>query len=180
MVRKKDLEKEIERLNEEIAKAGRGRERESQFFILMNSNERTHNKIERESSREYMKSIIRYMGENVWQFIDFKDSSHIFDTTHVKSVNIKFALEAGKGRKKKDGTYSDYSGQVHAHVLMTIKHVSNIQLNNQKLNDLLQPLFNEYYTHDGFVNGKWIPSSKIQDYMTKSSEFSSGVKWTPL
>jgi hypothetical protein len=103
-----------------------------------------------------------------------------FSDEYVQSANLKFALEQSRGRKKKDGTYSDYAGQVHAHALLTMKHKSNVTLNNDKMIDLLQPQFEYYYGHRGFVSSKWIPGSKVEDYMTKSKEYSGGHKWTRI
>lgn len=178
MVRKADLQKEVDRLNEELAKRGEGRTKKSTFFILLNSNESTKNPTEVESSREYMKAISKKLGENAGEVIEFKDGSHSFNSKYIKNVNTKFVLEQSKGRRKKDGTYSEYSGQIHSHVLMTIEHKSNIQINYSALQRLLQPEFDKYYGHNGFIgHPRWIPDSKIEDYMTKSRDFSSGYRW---
>lgn len=180
MVRKADLQKEIDRLNEDLAKSGKNKIRESTYFILLNSNETTRNEVEVESSKQYMIEIVRYLGEHLYEVIDFRDRNHTFSDDYIVDANIKFALEQSKGRRKKDGTYSQYAGQVHAHALLTIRHKSNIILNNQKMIELLQPQFEYYYGHGGFVSSKWIPSSKIEDYMTKSKEYAGGHKWTKL
>lgn len=181
MLRKKDLEKELDRINELLAQKGHNKQKTSTFFILLNSNESTQNQTQVESSREYMKEIVKTMGENTEKFVQFRDSSHKFTTEYVDNVNIKFALEQSRGRRKKDGTYSEHGGQVHAHVLMTVKHKSNISLDHQALQDLLQPEFNSYYGHNGFVGApKWIPDSKVEDYMTKSKDYSGGHRWKEI
>lgn len=181
MTRKADLEKEIDRLNEELSKRGEGRSKKSTFFILLNSNESTKNPTEVESSREYMKDITKHLGDNIDEVLEFRDGSHSFSKTYVQKVQTRFALEQSRGRRKKDGSYSEYAGQVHSHVLVTVNHKSNVTLNHEKMQELLQPKFEEYYGHKGFVgHPKWIPENKAEDYMTKSKEFSNGHTWKEI
>jgi hypothetical protein len=180
MVRKKDLEKEIDKLNEILAKKGHNREKTSMFFFLLNSNEMPRNQTEKESSFEYMKEIVKSVGDNLEEFVEFKDKSHSFTKEYIKDVKIKFALEQGIGRKKKDGSYSQYAGQVHAHALTTIKHTSNISINNDKLQEFVQERFNYYYGHNGFVGVKWVPGNMLNEYMTKSKRYENGYEWKSL
>jgi len=181
MARKADLQKEIDRLNEELTKRGEGRGKKSTFFILLNSNESTKNETEVESSREYMKAISKHLGENIDQVIQFKDGSHSFSKQHIQKVKTRFALEQSRGRRKKDGTYSEHGGQIHSHLLVTVDHKSNVQLDHEAMQDLLQPEFEKYYGHKGFVgHPKWIPENKAEDYMTKSREFQNGHTWKEI
>lgn len=181
MTRKADLQKEIDRLNEELAKKGEGRSKKSTFFILLNSNETTKNEVESESSREYMKEISKYLGDNIDKVVEFKDGSHSFSKEYIQKVKTRFALEQSRGRRKKDGSYSSNAGQIHSHLLVTIQHKSNIHINHQELQDLLQPEFEKYYGHRGFVgHPKWIPENKTEEYMTKSKDYSNGHQWREL
>lgn len=176
-----DLEKEVERLNEELAKRGQGRERTSTYFILLNSNESPKNQIQVDSGKAYMTEIVQYLGDNMNQVIEFRDSSHEYSSEFIRNISIKFSLEQSKGRKKKDGSYSDYAGQVHAHVLVSIQHKSNIKISYARLQELLQPKFEEYFGHNGFIGiPKWIPDQMVEQYMTKSKEYQHGVSWKTL
>lgn len=181
MVRKKDLEIEIDKLNEILAKKGHNRPKTSMYFFLLNSNETPKNSTEVESSMEYMKEIVRSTFEdNLDQFVKFKDKSHKYSKEYIDDVKVKFSLEQGLGRKKKDGSYSQYAGQVHAHVLATIRHRSNISINHENLQTFVQGKFNDYYGHNGFVGVKWVPGNALDDYMTKSKRYQNGFEWKPI
>lgn len=181
MARKKDLQKEIDRLNEELAKRGKGRIRTSTYFLLLNSNETTKNPTEEESSRIYMKEIMKTLGNNIDKVVTFKDGTHSYTTDYIQNANLKFALEKSKGRKKKDGTYSDYAGQIHAHGILTITHKSNIGIDHEALKDLLNPEFQYYYGHNGFIGiPKFIPESNVEAYITKSRDYDAGYKWAQI
>lgn len=181
MAKKADLQKEIDRLNEELAMRGKGRSKTSTCFIQLNSNETTRNATEEESSREYMKEIVKVMGDNVEKFVEFKDQSHSYTTEYVQNVNLKFALEKSRGRRKKDGTYSKHAGQIHAHALLTLTHKSNIGINYRALQELLGPEFVFRYGHNGYVGvPKFIPENGVEKYITKSKEYNSGYRWTSI
>lgn len=181
MPKKADLQKEIDHLNEQLAKSGRTRQKRSTYFITVNSNETTRNKTERESSKAYMREIMKYAGDNAGEYIQFNEPGHEFTKKFVDDVNFRFSLEVSKGRKKKDGSYSDYAGQVHAHAILDVKHKSNISINHDKLRGLLQPLFNEYYGHDGYIGpATWIPQHKLEEYLTKGKEYDGGFKWVEV
>lgn len=180
-MKRADLVKEVDRLNEELAKRGEGRERTSTYFILLNSNESPKNETQIESGKAYMTEIVKYMGDNMESIVQFRDASHEYSSKYINDIKIKFSLEQSKGRKRKDGTYSDYSGQVHAHILVIIKHKSNIKLSYSELQELLQPKFDEYFGHNGFIGiPKWIPDQMVEQYMTKSKEYSGGHSWKTL
>lgn len=180
-MKRSDLEKEVDRLNEELSKRGKGRERTSTYFILLNSNESPKNETQVESGRAYMTEIVQYLGDNMKDVIEFRDSSHEYSSEYVQDINIKFSLEQSRGRKKKDGTYSDYAGQVHAHILVTIRHKSNIKISYAGLQELLQPKFEEYFGHNGFIGiPKWIPDQMVEQYMTKSKDYKYGHSWKSI
>lgn len=180
MPRKKDLEKEIDKLNEILAKKGHNRQKTSTFFLLLNSNDIPKNETERESSMEYMKEIVKSIGENLDQLVEFKDKSHEYSKQYIDNVKINFSLEQGLGRKKKNGEYSDYAGQVHAHALLTIKHKSNISIDRDKLREFMQEKFNYYYGHNGFATVKWVPDNALESYMTKSKRYADGYEWKQI
>lgn len=178
MAKKADLLKEIDKLNEKLAQRGHNKQKTSTFFLLLNSNEATTNATEVESSRQYMTSIVQSLGDNMDKVITFQNGEHGYSKEYVQDINIKFSLEQSAGRKKKDGTYSEYRGQVHAHVLVTVNHKSNVKMDYGKLQELLQPEFDHYYGHNGFVSKpKWIPDQMVEQYMTKSKEYTYGHKW---
>lgn len=180
MVRKKDLEKEIDKLNEILAKKGHNRQKTSTFFLLLNSNDIPKNATEVESSMEYMKEIVQSIGENLDEFIEFSDKSHTYSKQYIDDVKIKFSLEQGLGRKKKNGEYSDHAGQVHAHALLTIKHKSNISIDREKFTEFMQKKYNDYYGHNGFAGVKWVPDNALESYMTKSKRYAEGYKWKQI
>ena len=180
MVKKKDLEKEIDKLNEILAKKGHNRQKTSTFFLLLNSNDTPKNQTEVESSMEYMKEIVQSIGENLDNLIEFKDKSHSYSTQYIDDVKIKFSLEQGLGRKKKNGEYSEHAGQVHAHALLTVKHKSNITIDRDKLQEFAQEKFNYYYGHNGFAGVKWVPDDALENYMTKSKRYAEGYEWKKI
>lgn len=181
MPKKEDLQKEIDRLNEQLAMTGKTRQKRSTYFMTFNSNETTRNKTERESSKEYMKEIMKHASDNVDQYIHFNEPGHYFSKKYINEVNFRFTLEVSRGRKKKDGTYSSYSGQVHSHAILDVHHKSNISIDHNKLSELLQPKFNEYYAHDGYIGpATWIPQHKLEEYLTKGKEYENGFKWVEV
>lgn len=178
MAKKKDLLIEIDKLNEKLSQRGSGKIRKTSYFLLLNSNSRPDGSTTEEDIENHLRDIIVFLGDNMDQVIEFNTSGHGWSSKYVESVDIKYAIERGSGRRKKDGTYPVGGGNIHAHVILTILHKSNITMTQEKLSDLLQPEFELYFGRRGFISRpRLISNNMVEEYMTKSKRYKEGHTW---
>lgn len=181
MPTKKDLQAEITRLNEELSKRGKGKVRTSAYFILVNSNTKPDIHETEESIANKLKKVILYLSENLDEVVHFNVAGHTWSGEHVTDVLVRFAIERGVGRKRQDGSYPVDGGTVHAHIILIIKHKSNITIPRTAIADLLQPELEMYFGKRGFVSPpRLISTNKVEDYMTKSEKYKNGHEWVTL
>lgn len=180
-LRKVDLEAEITHLNELLAKRGRNKTRTSAYFILINSNTKPSQYETEQDIARKLKNIILYLSENLDEVVTFNKQGHAWSSDYIEDVNIKFAIERGVGRRRKDGTYPDSGGTVHAHVILTIHHKSNITIPRTAISDLLQPELEMNFGKKGFVSPpRLIAQNMLEHYITKSDKYKNGHEWVTL
>lgn len=176
-----DLQKRIDELEEQLRKRGEGKTRMSKYFVVLNSNTRV-SAIESEADlNRKLSYIITYMADHLGNVIIFNKDKHGWSKKYIKKVIVKYAIERGEGRRKKDGTYPENGGFVHSHVTVTIQHTSNITMSYEKLRELLEPLFLEYFGKKGFIGKpRLVSTDQTELYMTKSKPYKKGYRWVTI
>jgi len=179
-MKKKDLITRVNSLEEELRKRGEGRIRKSAYFILLNPNVKTSDMPDNEVM-SLLSDIVKYLADNMESVITFNKDGHLYSGEYIKKIKVRFAMEKGSGRRRKDGSYPDSGGCVHAHVVVYIEHVSNITITYESLRDLLEPEFSAAFGKPGFISRpRLIQADMTEDYMTKSLTYANGYKWETL
>lgn len=182
-MKKRDLIARNNVLEEENRRRGEGNLKFSKWNILLNPNTHVDNTMNftEEYIRESLIDIIVYLADNLEDVILFNKSDHGWYLPHIVSVKVRYAIEKGEGRRRKDGTYSEKGGFIHAHVRLEIAHRSNITLNYGRLSNLLQPRFEQAFGKKGLIGTpRLVSEDQTERYITKDKKYKKGVKWVTL
>lgn len=180
-MKKRDLQIHITKLEEQLRKRGTGQVRKTAYFILLNPNVKSSEGLPDSEVRSLLSDIVKYLADNIESVITFNKSGHSYTTEYIKKIKVRFAMEKGTGRRKKDGTYPEDGGSVHAHVVVYIEHTSNITITYESLAELLEPEFRSSFGKNGFISKpRLIQADMTEEYMTKSSTYRNGYKWETL
>lgn len=180
-MKKRDLQIHITKLEEQLRKRGNGQIRKTAYFILLNPNVKVSDGLSDEEVSNLLSDIIKFLAENIESIIIFNKEGHIYSTEYIKKIKVRFAMEKGTGRRKKDGTYPEGGGCIHAHVVIYIEHTSNITITYEKLVELLEPEFRASFGKNGFISKpRLIQADMTEEYMTKSLTYRNGYKWETL
>lgn len=171
----------INKLEETLRQKGEGRLRKSVYFILLNPNTKPSPTLSEGEIKQELADVINYFADNLSKVITFNKGGHAYTSEYIKTVRIRYALEKGYGRRKKDGTYPADGGSIHAHVVLYIEHMSNITVTQESVSELLQPEFLAVFGKRAFISKpRLIPQDQTEDYMTKSDTYRNGFKWVTL
>lgn len=179
-MKKRDLITKVQSLEETLRKRGEGRIRKTAYFILLNPNVKSSDMPDTEVM-SLLTDIVKFMADNMRSIITFNKEGHAYSSEYIKKIKVRFAMEKGTGRKKKDGSYPEGGGCVHAHVVIYIEHLSNITITYESLVELLEPEFMASFGKRGFISRpRLIQADMTEDYMTKSLTYRNGYKWETL
>jgi len=182
-MKKQDLLKRLNVLEEESRRRGDKKVRFSKWNITLNPNTHVNDSIN--YTEDYIKTsltdIIIYLADNLEKVIYFNNPEHEWFQPYIVSVKIRYALERGEGRQRKDGTYPESGGFIHAHVRIEITHRSNITLTYGRLKALLEPKFEEAFGKKGWISTpRLVSEDQTERYITKSKYYKKGYKWVTL
>ncbi len=180
-MKKKDMKIHITKLEEALRQRGEGRVRKSVYFILLNPNMKAGANLTDEDIRRELIDIVTLLAANLDKIITFNKEGHNYSKEYILKVRIRFAIEKGFGRRRKDGTYPEDGGTIHIHIVLYIEHVSNITVSYDKLDNFIQEEFVATFGKRGFVSKpRLIQQDQTEDYMTKSETYRNGYKWVTL
>ncbi len=182
-MKKQDLLKRLNVLEEEGRRRGDKKVRFSKWNITLNPNTYVNDSIN--FTEDYIKNsltdIIVYLADNLEKAIYFNNPDHEWFQPHIVSVKIRYAIEQGEGRQRKDGTYPETGGFIHAHVRIEVTHRSNITLTYGRLKSLLEPKFEEAFGKKGWISTpRLVSEDQTERYITKSKYYKKGYKWVTL
>jgi len=180
-MKKRDLLIHVSKLEEQLRNNGNGRMRKTAYFILLNPNCNARDGMEDTQVMSLLSDIIKFLSENIDEVITFNKEGHGYTKDYIKRIKVRYAMEKGTGRRKKDGTYPESGGCVHAHVVIYIEHYSNITIEYERLVELLEPEFMSSFGKKGFIGRpRLIQADRTEEYMTKSETYKNGYKWETL
>lgn len=182
-MKKSDLIARNNVLEEENRRRGEGRLKYSKWNIVLNPNTHVDNSINftEDYIKDNIKQIIIHLADNLEDVIVFNKFDHGWHLPHIVSVKLRYAIEKGEGRRKKDGTYSQKGGFIHAHVRIEIAHRSNISLNYARLSSLLQPKFEQSFGKKGLIGTpRLVSEDQSERYITKDKKYKKGFKWVTI
>jgi hypothetical protein len=140
------------------------KDRNSNYFITLSTNYRPTDDADEFTVREKLRGAIDHIfgsEEGLAKIIHFNYPSHNLSDRYVQDVDYKFAIEKGAHRQ---------GGRVHAHVVLKIKHQSNISLSGTVVKREFEDFFSDDPRIKGFyVNIKLIADAEIafQKYLEK-------------
>lgn len=152
-----------------------GKLHRSEWFFLVNTRHKPANgNPDLERSKEYGDVIMADFAHAVraGDILTLNKKKHQWNTDFIQDVKIRYVVEIGKGKLKKDGHPGNVGGTVHFHVMLTVHHRSNISLEWEKLYEFFQPLIEQYFFQERPFIGrpKLIPQNRVVEYMEKGFE----------
>lgn len=145
----------------------------TQYFILVDTKYKyvPGDPFDKQRAIDYCDEMMRAFAAQIPTLVTFNKKKHFWTPEFIKSVRIKYAIEFGLGRLKKDGTRGLSGGTVHIHIYLIIHHHSNIQVTQEALADFFLPQILIHFGTRGFVSRpRLIPLNRIEEYMEKSFE----------
>jgi len=180
-MKKRDLIAYNNKLEELLRQRGNGQVRKTTYFILLNPNLVPSDNVSDSEAKELLADIIKYLADNIGLVITFNKTGHGFTSDFILKIKIRYAIEKGSGRRRKDGTYPEEGGSIHAHVVVYIEHLSNITITYERLYELLSPEFRASFGKNGFISKpRLIQADMTEEYMTKSVTYRNGYKWETI
>lgn len=156
----------------------------SGYFILIDTKKRPQSDYEEEVITDYCNEFMDEMAlpENMKKIITFNNNrnrQHHFSKRYIDNVEIKYVVERGNGRLKKNGAVSTVAGgTVHLHIYLLIHHHSNITVHQESIAALAEPFFMSHLGKKPFVSRpKLVQQNNIEKYMTKGDRFNNGFVW---
>ena len=126
----------------------------SNFLLTINTNQQYKtNDQHLKNDIEFFENTIKNILNNIDQYINIGDK---WDDDFIKDVDVDYIIE--RGTKK---------GQIHAHILIKIKHLSKIQLDYKKIKTKIQK---DLGLPSIYLNNRLIKNSgsdNIVDYLNK-------------
>ncbi len=150
------------------------RKKRSEWFFLVNTRHKPESEQERKEGEEYIDSVMLEFSDAVKQgeIIDLNRKTHSWDSRFIDDVRIRYVVELGKGKLKKDGNRGRSGGELHIHVLLTVFHHSNISLTWESLVNFFRPRFELFFAKKPFVSRPRLTSeNRTLEYMEKGFEF---------
>lgn len=179
-MKKKDLIARLNVLEEENRRRGEKKVKYSKWFVTLNPNTKVD--YAKGYSESYIENelldIITYLYNNLRKVIVINNPEHDFYKPHIEKCVVKYVFEKGEGRRKKDGTYPEGGGLIHAHIRIEVTHNSNISLSWARMKNLLEPRFMLGFGKKGWISTpRLISEDKSERYITKSLKYKKGFRW---
>ena len=140
----------------------------SQWFFLVNSR---HKPQPMDGSEDYLDALMQDFAVQVkaGEIITMNRKTHAWLPEYIDEVRIKYVVELGKGKLKKDGTKGKSGGTIHLHVYLSVYHHSNISLEWEALRDFFEPPMFQYFALKPFISRpRLVQPDRVEEYMVKS------------
>lgn len=132
----------------------------SGFFITLNSNRKWANDSE---ETKCFKQAVNSVMNDPSAFVKFKDANHKWSARYIIDADTEISFERG------DPTVPT-KNQIHAHVILKIKHRSNLQIDAHALKVAITercPALNgSFYINNRYFNS---PEVNLRNYIEKQS-----------
>lgn len=158
--------------------------RRSEWFFLIDSKHRPSSGYPgRDVSERYFDEILQDFAVAVREgnIITLNKKTHNWGPDYIERVQVRYVVEFGLGRMKKDGTRGKSGGTVHCHVQLIVFHRSNIKLEHEKLVEFFDPIMLQYFAKKPFIGpAKFVPGNRTEEYMEKGFEKAHWKKITVI
>lgn len=161
--------------------ASRKKNKSTSYFFLIDTKYKPKNSVDEKRVIDYCKEIMEGFIEAIYrnEIITFNLKGHGLTNEFIKDIKVKYVIEKGKGKLKKDGTRGNSGGTIHIHVYIIILHHTNITIHWDQLKDYFVPEIRHHIgTENPYVSRPHlIPLNRVEEYMEKDVE--CGV-WTTV
>lgn len=141
----------------------------TRWFLLISTKIRPSDARERELYEQRLDELMDEFSRALPELIKFRFKKHEWTPEYIDDCNVKYSVEVGRGRLRKDGTRGDSGGELHVHVLITIRHHSNITLDHETVREFLEPLCEQYFYTKPFIGRlRLIGQDRTEEYMQKT------------
>lgn len=143
----------------------------TRYFFLVDTKYKPQNEFERQRAIDCCDEMMREFALSLESIVQLNRKTHSWSPEYIQSVSIKYAVEIGLGKLKKDGTRGRSGGTVHIHVYLTIIHFTNLTVTQEALANFFLPRILMFFGTSGFVSRpRLVPMNRIEEYMEKSFE----------
>lgn len=174
------MQTEIERLRFENAVlkqknwASKSTLKYTRYFFLVDTKLKAQNEFEKERALEICDEMMREFAQSIESVITLNRKTHSWTPQYIQNVSIKYVVEIGLGKLKKDGSRGKTGGTVHIHVYLTIFHFTNLTVTQEALSNFFSPRILLHFGTNAFVSRpRLVPLDRIKEYMEKSFEEAS-------
>lgn len=140
----------------------------SEYFILVDTKFRPKTEQERKAVEDYIDQVMREFVTDIHEMIIFNKKGHEWSPDFIDNVEIKYVIEMGPGKLKKDGTMGKSGGTLHFHINVYIEHRSNITLSKPLVEKFFKDFFYYHLGTNAFVNVRLVNPNYVKKYMTKT------------
>lgn len=150
--------------------ATRKKQHVTSYFILVDTKIKPRSEAELQRAKEYCDWYMQEFQQSLSTLITFNKPGHSWTTDYINDSVVKYVIEVGEGKLKKDGTRGKSGGTVHIHIYVIIKHQSNITLFWEALKDFFKPkILHDFGIENCFVSKPRLVSPNfVEEYMEKS------------
>lgn len=180
------MQEELERLRwqnsvlKEKMWARNGVDRVSDYMFLVNTRHKPDTWVEFNQNERFCDELMEDFTRAVrdGEIVTLNRKKHQWNTDYIDRIRVRYVVEIGKGKMKKDGTKGEVGGYVHIHVRLTIYHRSNITLTWESLKAFFDPpCWREFAIHPFIGHPKLIPMDRVDEYYGKSF---NQVEWKEI
>lgn len=171
------MQSELERLRFENAVlkekswARKSTKKYTRYFFLVDTKFKPENEFDRQRAIDQCDQMMAEFSQSLQSIVQLNRKTHSWSPEYIDDVKIKYVVEIGLGRLKKDGTRGKSGGTVHIHVYLTIYHFTNLTVTQEALVDFFAPkVLLEFGTRVFVGRPRLIPLNRIEEYMEKSLE----------
>ena len=147
--------------------------RRSEWFVLIDTKLKPKSDSEFEDAKAYCDALMEDFARAIKEghIIKMNKASHRWDSQFIESVRVRYVVELGLGKLKKDGTRGKTGGTVHIHCLITIYHYSNISLPYENLVQFFEEPLRYRFGKKPFIgHPQLVKGSRTEEYMEKGFE----------
>lgn len=149
------------------------RKKRSEWFFLVNTRYKPVDEYDKARCEEFIDEIMQEFAQAVrnGEIVEMNRKTHHWDGNFIDDIRIRYVVELGKGKLKKDGTRGKSGGELHVHVLLTIYHYSNLTLTWEALVEFFSPRLKTYFANKPFISRPRLTSeNRTIEYMEKGFE----------
>jgi len=145
----------------------------SEWFFLVDTRHKPTSEQDKARSERYCDGVMEEFTRELQEgnIITLNKKKHQWNQDYIDSTSVRYVVELGLGKMKKDGTRGASGGTIHIHALVTVIHHSNISLTQETLADFFVPRLQTLFGKRPFVGRPRLTNqNRVVEYMEKGFE----------